>query len=279
MDYGKIAERNFDLAKTLIHQMVPERDLLEFSKFFINMSDEYSEDEYNTEYLDSYRVGFLYNCAVVFTNFKKWKNTPTLTYPKMSIMVNLLNYRDSMEIFQRLPENIQKHLLVIKSENTKEAVNAYLRCIDRIGIRTLEYVGNRSLIRTSRTVEYGQAGAVRKHTMECAKDILQNVLEASIRLNRTQTIDCSPIKPHFRTKIFDSGIALNSLGDVRVPVIIMWKALYGEGNVLDCINRFESSNCFFSPDQVMDILEEWDELKNYPMEWISETRHYAAVHY
>lgn len=279
MNYGSITHRDFDLAKSIVHKIVPHDDLIEFSKLFLNMSDEYDYEGYSTDYLENYRVGFLYNCAVIFAASKTWKDSRTITYARISIMVNLLNYRDSMEIFQRLPKDIQNHFLVMKINNTKEAVNTYLRCIERTGIRNLKYVGNDSSIRTDKVIEYGESASVRRYTSFCAKHILELVSNHSANSHREQKLDLSPIKPHFMTKIFDSGITLNLLKDVRVPILIMWKALYGEKKVLDCINEFESRNIFFNPDQVMDILDEWDDLQNYPLEWIIETRNYAPLDY
>lgn len=68
------------------------------------------------------------------------------------------------------------------------------------------------------------------------------------------------------------GISLHVFQPYGLQITLMLRALYGEQKVLDLFRRFEFSNQCLCPNEMIDLLENWDELGEYPVDWICQTQ-------
>lgn len=67
-------------------------------------------------------------------------------------------------------------------------------------------------------------------------------------------------------------ILLMHFGTICAPLLILFRVYYGEEIVLQVIDRLSEFEQGITSNVVMDVLDDWDELQNYPIDWIMETR-------
>lgn len=84
--------------------------------------------------------------------------------------------------------------------------------------------------------------------------------------------------PVYTLKRVMEGISFHVFEPYGLQITLMLRALYGEQNVLDLLNRFEFSNQCLCPDEMIHLLQNWDKLCEYPDNWISQTEELEHVY-
>lgn len=68
------------------------------------------------------------------------------------------------------------------------------------------------------------------------------------------------------------GAALFSLHPYADKIVLMLRALYGEDKIFALYQHFNESAQFLCADDLVNLLEEWDKLSDYPAEWIKHMK-------
>lgn len=55
-------------------------------------------------------------------------------------------------------------------------------------------------------------------------------------------------------------------------ILMLWKVLYSEKSVIEVLSRFKGEPVYWTNHDLMDLLDDWEDLRDYPNEWILETR-------
>lgn len=271
--YGAMQQRDESLSRSMVKEIVPEEHYDEFLKL---ISGKHPTDP---EQMWSHRVGFLYNSAVIFAESRKWRSVPELKYSDIARMVNLVNYRDSITLFQNAPENIQTHVYMMQSRLSLNAINVYLRSVNRLGLRNLSYVGNDALLRRADYPSYGHIKATTDRTAKTVTNISKIIYYDTMNNPIRETFDLSKPKAVFRQQLMTRNLMLPAFGDLVVPIFVMWKAIYGQNVILDFMQKFSTNTNILTPDSLMDILDDWESLSVYPVEWIVETGDFNTIEY
>lgn len=59
----------------------------------------------------------------------------------------------------------------------------------------------------------------------------------------------------------------------RTQILLMLRALYGEANVLSLLERFRASDALLCPNEMIHLLEDWENIHQFPADWIAQIRH------
>lgn len=65
--------------------------------------------------------------------------------------------------------------------------------------------------------------------------------------------------------------AFKHMDHIIYDVLFMCKVIYGEKTVIDFYERFSEYPIPFTGEQIFDILDDWENLQSYPVEWIMQT--------
>lgn len=267
INYGSILERDEVLSRSIVESIIPEDRREAFAALLT------SGNVISDTYLSKYRVGFLYNCALIFA---AWDiHSKPLNYVQVSRMVNLLNYRDSIRLFTTSSEEIQSHIYQMNSNVNSNAVNAYLRSVNRLRIKSLRYMGNETQILKGGFLKYGEIQITKSRTLSCMNQI-KTVIHLSNKDGDLDSLDLSNMKK-FRDWIIKRAPDFVNFGDLITPILVMWKAIYGEKNVIECLDRFSEEGILITTDGLMDILDDWTELSAYPSSWILAAGDYKII--
>lgn len=277
--YGEITDRDEELSLSLIRQIVPEDLLEEFLKI-ISSEDDVSEA------LKSHEVGFFYACAVSFTEMKRWSEKILIVKSMISRIARLINYRDSIHLFVNASEDIQKHVYAMINTAGKPTVNAYLSSAVRIGVKSMRYVANDDLILGGRHVASNPHWTQRRFTdwfkaafrityleyknysLNCADEIFDSIIKEKTGSSNEDDLFLLKLRSPYKQMMVSRNPTLAAFEDMRIPILVMWKIIYGEKKVIDCMKVFEEEDSYLNPDDLMVILDDWDDLKSYPNEWI-----------
>lgn len=69
-----------------------------------------------------------------------------------------------------------------------------------------------------------------------------------------------------------AGAALAVLEPYRMQIILMLRALYAEAKIFEMIDHFSDSEQCLCAEDLLNLLEEWDNLREYPVEWIRQMK-------
>lgn len=175
---------------------------------------------------------------------------------------------DSIDEFEKLDKDVQHQVW-----NTFYSVGTYNEmqpCTDKAYLRLLH--------RTGLSVDHAD-----KVQYKLA-DRDESVLPFQRALEEKYGIDLSNPTPGFLNRVMkfpkvaqDSPKVyrafhdrIRSLDPYGVQIILMFRAIYGEDKIIDFFKHFINYEQSFCPDEMIDLLDNWEELRVYSVDWISQ---------
>lgn len=178
---------------------------------------------------------------------------------------------DFIEEFKTLDEITQRELWEKCFINSTQH-NSLIKCADKAFIRLLIATGfpvtTRQLL-----------------IPEVAKEYIEKANRARyVRVSqhsKTSEVDYSLPTDEFMQKAQEYSDAYhakptiyirpdNTLDPHRTQIILMLRALYGEENVVSMLERFSNGPVLLCPMDMIELLEDWENLRQYPNEWIEK---------
>lgn len=92
-------------------------------------------------------------------------------------------------------------------------------------------------------------------------------LESTDESKALHEADYSLPSKAFLAKVCDQGSNFESLDDSKAELMFLLRIVYGESALMEFITASESSGDRLSWRQVMGVLDDWENLKNYPIQW------------
>lgn len=162
--------------------------------------------------------------------------------------------------------------------------NPIIACADKAFIKLLTETGfpvqARQLLVPNTVAEYIQTAKMTRQQYESERSPSRKVdysLPNDEFLYSAQkylkTYHKRPISSYRPIPNDSNAIESITLEPYRTQILIMLRAIYGEDKVLDVLERFSTSTALLCPNEMIDLLEDWESLHQFPAEWIAQIRH------
>lgn len=186
-------------------------------------------------------------------------------------LAHFLEYRDSLDLIRTI--KTRQQALILKEAQFLRKTNTYalLRLVSRTGIPVEKvYVPNmhKGISEYCKNFEKLAKRSPNRSTLHLgtpSTEFTEIVLDIADGSDRT-------VKYRNHYWNFYSVSRFQRLNPTS---LLLMRALYGEQTVLDSIKHLSDANHHFEVDEFIDILEQWETLKDYPAEWIIEYMCYS----
>lgn len=178
-------------------------------------------------------------------------------------VVYQLTYRNSFELFERLKPEAQFHVYLLLCRGTQlGAMNCYLSMLvktdlnidmscDSNGTNFVEFIDHMRDVSRESSVQG-------KLTVSWPKSLLRELMGMGISYRSPQRLSFTK--------------CILPFGNLRNAIILLFIAYYGEELVAEAIDRILVLDQSIEPDVMMEILDDWDVVKDYPADWIVQTK-------
>lgn len=263
MDYTDSA-----VSHSILADMLPQEHVEEFASLLTSARP--SKRVLN-EALEAFTrntsVNQVYATAVVFLYFKNssYRHIPSRQY--VHDLAKRLSYRDSLDLFFAQSESMVTEILKLVLTSAPGSINAYLRALTKIGANDVWSTHDfRYLLEHNTHYSLDDVEALRK--MGIIQNGMSSIFEFSSR-DAKGYLDCEYPSNEYIFLILSSRPILYSFDNLKATLLVFWKMVYGEKLVLEVIQKFENEDCYLEPDQFADVLEDWENLKNFSPTWIA----------
>lgn len=248
-------ERTWNLTvkrfESIISKELPKELQQEFSEM---IGHSYGAVEYRLEELFGLRPWLTKNDKVVtlqlmtkiFRIFRETDPSHNKTHKVFAVGL-FTRHPGAFEIFESAPLRIQgdSDLYKYRNSRTPRATYTYLRLLQMTGFQS-KYVR-----------ESGDEIDVYINRVRNAKNLTSN------------TLDFSDLSDWLNTTIAEKK-GLDGFGYVDAAVVILMRSVYGAEKFESALRAFVDAGFHIHPDDLMTVLDRWDELHVYPGEWMIE---------
>lgn len=192
--------------------------------------------------------------ARVFVLAQKWRKG-SLQAGEFRSKIQYLSGSGSIEIFEKLSASVQEELW------TEEYGSySYLHCVGRAYLDLLK----RTSFHPSFCYYYYT------ESYEIKIGIRREAVERMIDLG--STLDLSDLSSDFVKSAYWKSKCLFNFGPQASTYVILLRALYGEKKVLDALEWTHRARVKVCLEEVVAILDSWEELSQYPPEWVASVQ-------
>lgn len=212
-----------------------------------------------SEFSYNFAANFIRICSVVYKASQESPEFASITYDTIENCAKGLVRSNALEIFERLPSELQ--LNFIREEGVSDTLAAYTY------LRTIE------LMQTTPTdkIENPLPGIIRlAYTTPPNFYTFFNQASESTK-NGPRPLDFSIPNAEFMKKMSEYNKLTTTMGSYKETFLVFWRALFGEEPILQLLNSFSAENLYINTDEMLAILEDWEKLKDLPASWIMET--------
>lgn len=268
-EYLEIQETSGGMALRLVKEILPEVEHRNEFSFLVR-------DSVSLEWGRS-TVSKFCAFAYIFAMVKQWKNSPeiqkSVLEPKnLTGMVIRLSKLENLELFQQVDESIQTSIHGFSSYDPV-SVGVYLKCIRKLNLKSLTTVG--SDYEVGRSTKYSLA-AMKNQIHRVYEKIIESVKRDNENSSFIQTLHVEPLSDKMLDTIIEN-YRMRVFHSADIPILIFWKILYGQDAVLGCLERYSLPNVIVNPSDFMNLLEDWEEIKSFPAEWIIHVREFKVT--
>lgn len=206
-------------------------------------------------------------CVCIFTTIIDWEEYRDISPRQFMLSALMLGYAgEHGKVYQQLSRSAQRFFVNMAQESGHGAwdSNIYLEILVR-----LDSVPNAPLMsprkkepsRVTITPELALRRAIQVALEEVAKDAENNNSVCSLDLNY-------PTENFLKLMKAKTPPAFNNIDRCATEILFLWKLYYGEQTVTEFYERFKDYSYPLRCDQMFAILDDWNELAQYPSEWI-----------
>lgn len=183
---------------------------------------------------------------------------------------------DSIDDFEKLDKDVQHQVWTIYY--SASTYNALQGCADKAFLRLLHLSGlsvekidkvQSKLSDDSDSPLSFQRALELKHEIDLSNPTPAFTQMLMIQPSDSHQQSSSLLKFYSRVKSYEP---------YGVQITLMLRALYGEERVIDLFQHFEKSNQFLCPTEMIDLLEDWESLRDYSGDWISQMKDLEHVY-
>lgn len=194
------------------------------------------------------KIEVLKTMCKVFKNLREYKEFKMIGPYNIFSIATCLNYPGSYEIFEKSPKRIQTEggIFSHKHSRSPRTFNVYLQLLERVGFedKYLSFNGETmpEYLKKSRKSSINHATQFGYDT-----DLSTELLEILIR----------------RT-------CLTGFGSNTYTLMVLLNAIYGSQKLEEALTTFIKDDFHIHADDLLIVLDRWEELKGYPGHWIVE---------
>lgn len=182
---------------------------------------------------------------------------------------------DSVDEFKKLDETAQQEIwatLLVKLIDSNPvrpcADKAFLRLVNATGFP----IAARQLLIPKVAEEYIETANSRRNATRTTNREIDYSVPTEVFLEDAQEhLKNYHINDTVNSRPGSTGSI--TLEPYRTQILLMLRALYGEENVLSLLERFRTSDTLLCPNEMIDLLEDWENLHQFPADWIAQIRH------
>lgn len=253
----------------------PDKQVKKFQKFLRKIARKYDDAEPLFKPKDPLNDSTGATLVHILELSEKWLGHST-SVAGISLATRRVADADALEEFQQLDSKTQQQ--IITSIFPVLSPNPFLACADKAFFRLLKMTGFpvtalKSIGRECSMLYYNEIRAThRKFAEQHPED--QDFLETRLEMpsdkfleQALRHVDNYRLPPVITSEIAHGNYRI-SFDPYAPQFAFMLRAIYGERNVIEVLDRFVLDQEYICPNEMIDVLANWDELRNYPTEWI-----------
>lgn len=158
-----------------------------------------------------------------------------------------IRHPGAFEIFEASPERIKSNAFLYKYKSSRypQAAYTYLKLLQLTGFQT-KYISDSDDV----TATYLQRARDSKNLT-------------------SMSLDFDNVSDWLGTTLISKN-GLDGFGSMSLPVIILMRAIYGSEKLEPVLRAFVDSDFHIYPDDLLKVLDKWEEFNMYPGQWIVE---------
>lgn len=253
------------IAERALADSVRPKDLLADFSYFLeslninpNVSELYSINErgrFTSTAIEQY--------VRIFLSMQEWDEIPRLDSLITSQLVHHLKVTSNASVYDSLSQGAQKFVLSpLRSANIWNP-EVYLRTLADIGSHPDRVLKYDSFV----TPRVEQRYTLKRRVDRVLEEIRDNAVSSEI----IDRLDLTPSSVEFIEAIrARSAARLLMTSAHSAEMLTLWKVLFGEATVMEMLETFGSDRCELDQGDLMSLMEDWDNWKSYPSDWINE---------
>lgn len=193
------------------------------------------------------------------TNKMEGRTTPTnlLSESELLAFASDLNYRNSLELYLQFPVMTQMFIKKMASGISKDDLYVIMEMMWRMQLDLKFYV-----VKPSGVMDF------LTHMLSVAKG---NGVEDKLHFRRPgPKMEALMVNTHNPLNSENGRIKAGGV-DVPLTVLSMFSVYFTEEIVMEASDRFQNAGIKITFETMMKILDDWDNLKSYPAEWIAQS--------
>lgn len=256
-----ITSRDYEVIRAMVTETVPQEHLEGFYKTMNKAGNSLHPQRGSTALFDYHTVK---NCAIIYNSTQDWADPAVITVNKLIEFSFFLKFRNAAEIYQSLPEVSQKFLLKTDNLEDEEIVYIYLHALNKL------HAGPKRNLKDAKT--RWDEDSIRFAPLDLFIAFLEEIESTSTFDDAWERFDLTKPDDEVLQWLVSYHPTLLDLGNNSSELILMWRAVYGNTHLVEFLERVCLPDFHLNPIQIVDILDDWEQVRDYPIDWILETR-------
>lgn len=256
---GRVITTNDYVAiRAMVEEMLPQDEVEKFYKYMSRIGN---------SMFPMFGSGALFNedivrkNAIIFSSTLKMENHSSIKPLELRGFPYLISRRDAETIYQELTTDCQRFFIDLKEVYEDDVAYVYLKLLRRIGrppvVRLLD-------VQDSGFYQY----MTKERTHQAVKDFINALKNSAINSN-DDGFDYSFPSDEFIETVRQEARLWESLQESKAELLFLMRTVYGESTVLDFVRTVGLDQTGITHcDQILDIIDDWSNLKHYPIDWI-----------